>query len=381
MRSRFVVDSPKGDESEEEEQPVQSSSKKKKQPVAQTVSTSSSKRSRKRNAKAESEEEGQSEDEDEVSAIMNKRKSTAEKNTESNTQPVYSTKKLLKLDALEAQKQRLPVGSIKMGAPEKAPDYQCSAKSSAVASSLSPDDLSAAVASTTRLVLARQLNGKPLTGNEVASMVLTNLAGHSEKKDFNKLLLGYIRVEVSKRLRDVFGFELFAGGDELKIGDKWHITNALESDELKLLLESNPEEAEDGEDQNSDYGESQKEKDAHSDMDKQRGALIVVLAVIMLHKGEVSEADMTTDLAKFGMSDLTVTKLKKHNSSRISIPDFLARLVKQGFLVRQKRENVFYYTAGEKSENEVGKRSVLQFMMQTCNIVLDENDEEQLLRL
>jgi len=287
----------------------------------------------------------------------------------SNPRQLFTTSTILQL---EKTKNR------RFGDTEKPPQYSSSSKSNAIATSLSTEDLRLAVSATTRLLLARQLNGKPLTGSEICQIALSKLAGVSEKKDFNKLLLGYVRVQVAKRLKDVFGFELFAGPDEseLILSDKWQIVNAIENDELRILLGSTA--AATREEGDEEEEESQGQHNVKNENDEERGILMIVLATIMMHKDSASHKDLEEGLNRFGLSLETDAEIKRRDLGAKSIKNLMTKFVKTGMVEREAKKNAsttHVYQTGQSALNEIGRRNILLFMIQSCKVQLDDLEE------
>jgi hypothetical protein len=75
----------------------------------------------------------------------------------------------------------------------------------------------------------------------------------------------------------------------------------------------------------------------------------------------------------------------------LEIPDkpakeLLARLKEEGFVTKQKSgkttaDGAMCYRFGGKTELEIGRRAVLQFLMCAVCVSLDEDDEEKFLQL
>jgi len=356
-------------EEEEEEEPVAKSARKGRRSVTTTTTTSSKKKKSRLS--------------DEVEETDDNVAPTNKPNEQAKT-VVYSSSMPLKLDQREKKK---------VAAVSEALKYYSNGKSNSAASLISEEELKSVASSVTRFVLFTQLNGKPVTGKDIVDVITATVVSNSDKKDFSKNLLGFLRVEIARRLQVVFGFDLFAGGvdDELKVTDKWFITNGLESDELKRMCAFNTrdEESQSQEEKDGDEEDVEKREGADAELDRLRGFLMVVLSVIMISKDEISEANLFQELSSFGMMKETTAQTKKRlGPNKPDIQELLTRLAKLGFILKKKTEfkdsnhkPIHVYRWGDKALNEIGKRAVLQFMIQTCDAKVDEHDEAEILRL
>lgn len=330
-------------------------------------------------AELEEEEEPATEDEQQEEeqakahdSVRNKKQRTSQdkpvstQTNSSSNEFIFSSQIPLKLDA---QFKHL------VGLPTKPINYKSNEKSQAAASRLDSKELTEAVSAVTRFVLGNQLAGKPLTGKDIIEKILAvKLQGTSQDRDFNKFLLGFIRVEVSRRLKDVFGFELFAGESDMKTGDKWYIRNSLKNDHLNMVLMENSSDLE-GEVEGDSQTPVLKE-----DADRIRGALMIVLSILMLHKAHMKEKELKDEMMKFNFEDETSAQLHKKGSSKESAGGTLNELIKLGFIKKEKKDGTYLFQIGEKTLNEIGLRGILQFMIQVTRVDLDADEENLYLR-
>lgn len=299
--------------------------------------------------------------------------------TTSNSATLYSSAKSLKLD--EADKM--------VGARSTPCEYEFGEKAQQMINKFQRAELQSAVSSVTRLLFSHNLaTSKPITTKEVKALLASRLVG---KDATHKSMLGYIRHRVAHQLKDVFGFALFAGDDphDVMADDKWFFTNTLGNDYLTTLSNSVNDANGGVRSQDDEYGSNDEDETNHAtaggggEADRNRGLLLVVLSIIMIHHMEIADEDIVKELIKFGFSTDTAAKLKKNaNNMQPSIPDVVSKLTKQGFITRSKKSNgSLVYTLGEKAFKEVGKRTILQFISQTLQIDLDQEEETALLCL
>ena len=224
-----------------------------------------------------------------------------------------------------------------------------------------------------RTILAYQSTKQPVTGSEIRKLVM---AGKSDKEV--KELLPVIRYHCSRKFKDVFGYDLVAGDDAsgpLNLKDAWSLLNGLRSDEVSLALNEGAQRA----------------------TNVTRAALMLTLGVLMLHDGTMRETELVDELKRFGF---TADKKSAGASSssgssdqqhaRVEgaeyLADYFKEWVKQGYLAKgdtgivgEGKEVTFSY--GAKTLREIGKRAILQFLVQATGEHLSASDEKDLLGL
>jgi hypothetical protein len=164
----------------------------------------------------------------------------------------------------------------------------------------------------------------------------------------------YIRREASKRFAHVFGFDLHAGDvpDKVLMTERWFLTNRIESESLNKISKEG----------------------SYADDDAKRGQLFAVLGLIMLgDKSGRSHDDMVSELKSLDMTEKQAVAL-------------LSALTGEGWILKtgQKSSNgqtSYAYTIGSKTQVDLGRRAVLQFLMSATGTILDAEDEVKLLNL
>jgi len=243
---------------------------------------------------------------------------------------------------------KLDTSSVLAGEPKRPIKYVVSEKAQGVLEDIAADKLNAAVSATVRLVLGLETIGKKVTGTDIKKQCLEAFP-ESEVKH----VMPYVRKQAARRFQSVFGFDLHAGdeADKVKLPDRWYLTNSLKSVTLSTVANAGVDEA----------------------MDKARAQMMTVLALLMLSDHVMTESDLVGELETL---DFTV---KQAN-------ELLKTLKDEGFIERMSHktatgQTVVEFKIGLKTDLELGRRAILQFLMSAVGVSLDLDDEDKLLRL
>ncbi|GBG27777.1 Non-structural maintenance of chromosomes element 3-like [Hondaea fermentalgiana] len=211
-----------------------------------------------------------------------------------------------------------------------------------------------------RFILFRNLARKQCRTSHIIEHVIkpSNIDVTANQR---KILLAIIQ----HRFADVFGYHLVSTSDAPaeKIQDEnWMLLSLNESPDLR------------------------KDKGKENEANPVRGMAMVILSLIMLNDGAISEKKLTQELGKLGVPATS----EKTGKNKLVFPD-VAKATKQvrelGFISRRKSDRVnddnstiFEYVFGPNAKLEIGLPNIIRFMETMTNTKLKQKDVDRFLK-